>query len=74
MFRTEDGNHQAGKASAAAEIEPAPGLRKERCELGAVGHMPAPDLGQGARRDQVLHPLPLGEERDIGGEPLPRFT
>ena len=45
--RERAGDHQAGEAGAAAEVDPGPGVRREVEKLERVGDVPGPELGDG---------------------------
>jgi hypothetical protein len=67
--------HEAGESSAAAEIDEAAGAgRDERQELRRIEEMPAPEIIQRARSDEVDAPRPLPQQRGIGFEPRQCFT
>jgi hypothetical protein len=67
--------HEAGKPGAAAEIDKAPGAgRDERQELRRIEEMPAPEIAERARSDEVDPPRPLREQRGVGLEPRQCFT
>ena len=71
----QDGQHEPGKAGAGAEIEPALGARRgERQELGRIGEVAVPDVGQRARGDEIDGLLPLPQQSLVSLEPLKRFT
>ena len=55
------GEHDAGKAAAAAEVGPALGGWREVDELKRVGDVPGPELRQGRGRNQIGLGLPLAE-------------
>jgi hypothetical protein len=53
-----DAQHEAGKAAAGTEIEPAPGLRCMIEQLQRIGDVAGPDLVERRARDQILGLLP----------------
>ena len=64
------GQHQAGKAGARAQIRQGFCLRRDKGgQLGAVPHVPPPQLGQGAGRHQVMAGIPVGQDVGIGLQP-----
>ncbi len=73
------GEHQAGKARAAAEVDQdAParriGRRQEREELGRVEYMALPEPAQGSPADEVNAAVPLLQQRGETAQALRRFT
>lgn len=67
--RTQNGKDQAGKAGAAAEIEP--GLHaggREGKKLRRIENVPAPEILERRTADQIDGGLPALEQRGIGFE------
>ena len=69
-IRQQDGDDQARKAGAGAEVDPGSEVGWSKAqELGGVGEMPVPDVVDRARRHQVHGLLPLAQQRRVGLEP-----
>ena len=64
----------ARQSGTGAEVDPCLRRGQEGDELRAVGDVPFPDEGQGRAGDQVLCRLPFAQERNIGLQPIDRFT
>jgi hypothetical protein len=64
----------AGKATAAAEVDPGFGDRGKRDKLERVGDVPGPEMLQRRGRDQIGLGLPLPKEVKIEIEPCLCFT
>jgi hypothetical protein len=69
-----DAQNETGKAGAAAEVGPDPGLRDQPEKLERISDMPLPDPVQGRGSDEVLHLLPTAEFDFQGLKPGHRFT
>lgn len=71
----EDGQNEAGKARAAADIEKA--LRRRRNmleELCRIPEMPPPGVGHGLRPDEIYRLLPMLQKIPVAPEPVQCFT
>ena len=72
---SQDRQHQAGEAGAAAEIHQGPRSRRDQgVELGGVNEVPRPEMGQGPGTDQVDDRLPFPQKVGIDLEAVACFT
>ena len=67
-------DHQAGEATAGAEVDPSACLWRQCEELQRIGDMARPRFRFGRGSDQVDAPLPIEEERDEAVEARRCFT
>ena len=73
-FRQCAGHHHAGKASAAAEIDPDFGRGSEGQKLQRIRDVPGPQIWQGRRRHKIGFRLPFEQQVDIAIQPRLCFT
>ncbi len=66
----ENGQNQAGKSGAAAEIDQLWIAGQQRRELGRVEEVPAPWIGERAPADEIDARLPSAQELQIHRQPL----
>src|SRR3569833_4032092 len=64
----------AGKTTAAAEIDPDPGIGFQVEQLERVCDMPGPELRLSRGRNQIGLGLPFAEQCDVAIEPRFRFS
>ena len=73
--RAENGCYQAGQAGAAAQVGPAPcPFGGEKKELRGIENVPAPNVLEAVRADEIDLFLPARQCCDIRTEPLQGFT
>lgn len=71
----QDGQHDARKTGARADIQPTRGVDRYMLQnLGQVQEMATPKVGQGRSTDEIDPILPLGQQRRVDLEPVECFT
>ena len=73
-LRQRAGQHHAGKAAAAAEVDPDLRRRGEVQELQRIGDVAGPEMWKRRGRDEIGLGLPLQEQIDVAIEPRLCFT